>query len=54
MHQITGAVAEFDRAKIVERYRLGKLYRASEGGPWEITVPRWRVFPALSGAWKRG
>src|SRR5215831_13093146 len=28
MHHITGAVAEFERAKITERYRRGKLYRA--------------------------
>jgi len=31
MHQITGAVAEFERAKIVERNRRGKLYRARCG-----------------------
>src|SRR5215469_17153851 len=36
MHQITGAVAEFERAKIVERYRRGKLYRARCG---EIVSP---------------
>jgi len=27
MHQITGAVAEFERAKITERYRRGKTAR---------------------------
>jgi len=35
-HQITGAVAEFERAKITERYRRGKLYRARQG---EIVSP---------------
>src|SRR5947207_2104666 len=35
MHQITGAVAEFERAKITERNRRGKLYRARCG---EIVV----------------
>ena len=36
MHQITGAVAEFERTKITERYRRGKLYRARCG---EIVSP---------------
>ncbi len=36
MHQITGAVAEFERAKITERYRRDKLYRARCG---EIVSP---------------
>jgi site-specific DNA recombinase len=36
MHQITGAVAEFERTKIIERYRRGKLYRARCG---EIVSP---------------
>ena len=36
MHQITGAVAEFERAKITERNRRGKLYRARCG---EIVSP---------------
>jgi site-specific DNA recombinase len=31
MHQITGAVAEFERAKITERNRRGRLYRARCG-----------------------
>ena len=31
MHQITGAVAEFERAKITERNRRSKLYRARCG-----------------------
>ena len=35
-HQITGAVAEFERAKITERNRRGKLYRARCG---EIVSP---------------
>jgi len=38
MHQITGAVAEFERAKIVERNRRGKLYRARCG-----EVINWRA-----------
>jgi site-specific DNA recombinase len=38
MHQITGAVAEFERAKIVERARRGKLYRARCG-----EVINWRA-----------
>jgi site-specific DNA recombinase len=38
MHQITGAVAEFERAKIVERNRRGKLYRARCG-----EVVTWRA-----------
>jgi site-specific DNA recombinase len=38
MHQITGAVAEFERAKIVERNRRGKLYRARCG-----EVVNWRA-----------
>src|SRR5487761_359855 len=37
-HQITGAVAEFERAKIVERNRRGKLYRARCG-----EVVNWRA-----------
>jgi len=37
-HQITGAVAEFERAKIVERNRRGKLYRARCG-----EVINWRA-----------
>jgi len=36
MRQITAAVAEFERAKITERYRRGKLYRARCG---EIVSP---------------
>jgi site-specific DNA recombinase len=36
MHQIMGGVAEFERAKITERYRRGKLYRARCG---EIVSP---------------
>src|SRR2546422_3347999 len=36
MHQIRGAVAEFERAKITERYRRGKLSRACCG---EIVSP---------------
>lgn len=36
VHQITGAVAEFERVKITERYRRGKLYRARCG---EVVLP---------------
>jgi site-specific DNA recombinase len=39
MHQITGAVAEFERAKIAERYRRGKLYRARCGEMVSSNVP---------------
>src|SRR5438128_6916695 len=39
MHQITGAVAEFERAKITERYRRGKLYRARCGENFSSDVP---------------
>src|SRR5215467_1775012 len=39
MHQITGAVAEFERAKITERNRRGKLYRARCGEVVTGNVP---------------
>ena len=39
MHQITGAVAEYERAKITERYRRGKLYRARCGELVSSKVP---------------
>ncbi|HKZ03057.1 MAG TPA: recombinase family protein [Pyrinomonadaceae bacterium] len=39
MHQITGAVAEFERAKIAERYRRGRLYRARCGEFISASVP---------------
>jgi site-specific DNA recombinase len=39
MHQITGAVAEFERAKIAERNRRGKLYRARCGEIVTWNVP---------------
>jgi site-specific DNA recombinase len=39
MHQITGAVAEFERAKITERNRRGKLYRARCGEVVSSDVP---------------
>src|SRR2546427_1636909 len=39
MHQITGAVAEFERAKITERYRRGKLSRARCGKIVSPDVP---------------
>ena len=53
MHQITGAVAEYERAKITERYRRGKLYRARRGEIVSPDVPygaqRQRQLPAADG-----
>jgi site-specific DNA recombinase len=37
--QIQGAVAEYDRAKILERYRRGKLHRARQGEIFWWSVP---------------
>jgi site-specific DNA recombinase len=37
--QIQGAVAEYERAKLAERYRRGKLHRASQGEVFWTTVP---------------
>ena len=37
--QIQGAVAEYERAKIVERYRRGKLYRARQGEVFWNSIP---------------
>src|SRR5436309_13515033 len=55
MHQITGAVAEFERAKITERYRRGKPYRARCGEigspdvPYgNVKVTRWDGVPAAA------
>jgi site-specific DNA recombinase len=39
VHQITGAVAEFERVKITERNRRGKLYRARCGEVVFSSVP---------------
>ena len=37
--QIQGAVAEYERAKMAERYRRGKLHRARAGEVWWTSVP---------------
>jgi site-specific DNA recombinase len=37
--QIQGAVAEYERTKIAERYRRGKLYRAKQGEVFWASVP---------------
>ena len=37
--QIQGAVAEYERTKITERYRRGKLYRARQGEVFWDSVP---------------
>jgi site-specific DNA recombinase len=37
--QIQGAVAEYERAKLTERYRRGKLYRARQGEIFWTSVP---------------
>jgi site-specific DNA recombinase len=50
--QMQGGIAEYERAKIAERYRRGKLYRARQGGiPFlEVSYGHRRVVPASSGA----
>ena len=37
--QIQGAVAEYERAKLTERYRRGKLFRARQGEIFWTSVP---------------
>jgi site-specific DNA recombinase len=37
--QIQGAVAEYERGKIAERYRRGKLYRARQGEVFWTNIP---------------
>ena len=37
--QIQGAVAEYERAKLAERYRRGKLYRARQGEVFWTSIP---------------
>ena len=39
MLQIQGAVAEYERTKIAERYRRGKLYRARQGEVFWNAIP---------------
>ena len=43
--QVQGAVAEYERAKLAERYRRGKLYRARQGEVLPITVFNRRLGP---------
>jgi site-specific DNA recombinase len=51
--QMQGVIAKYERAKIAERYRRGKLYRARAGEAifWKVPygyrrVPRWAEGPA--------
>ena len=50
--QMQGVIAEYERAKIAERYRRGKLYRARQGEIpfWKTSYAHRRVVPADSGA----
>ena len=49
--QIQGAVAEYERAKLAERYRRGKLHRARQGEVWWTSVPfGYRHIPRRDGA----
>jgi site-specific DNA recombinase len=43
-----GVIAEYERAKIAERYRRGKLYRARQGEIrfWKTSYGHRRVVPA--------
>ncbi len=48
--QIQGAVAEYERTKIAERYRRGKLYRARQGEVfWASTPYGYRRIPRRDG-----
>ena len=46
--QMQGVIAEYERAKIAERYRRGKLYRARQGEIpfWKTSYGHRRVLPA--------
>ena len=46
-----GVIAEYERAKIAERYRRGKLYRARQGEIpfWKTSYAHRRVVPADGG-----
>ena len=46
-----GVIAEYERAKIAERYRRGKLYRARQGEIpfWKTSYGHRRVVPADGG-----
>ena len=49
--QIQGAVAEYERTKIAERYRRGKLYRARQGEVFWNSVPYgYRRIPRQDGS----
>jgi len=49
--QMQGVIAEYERAKIAERYRRGKLYRARAGEIpfWKTSYAHRRVAPAEGG-----
>ena len=49
--QMQGVIAEYERAKIAERYRRGKLYRARAGEIpfWKTSYAHRRVLPADGG-----
>ncbi|MGH8328556.1 MAG: recombinase family protein, partial [Steroidobacteraceae bacterium] len=49
--QMQGVIAEYERAKIAERYRRGKLYRARAGEIpfWKTSYAHRRVVPADGG-----
>jgi len=49
--QMQGVIAEYERAKIAERYRRGKLYRARAGEIlfWKMSYGHRRVVPAGGG-----
>ena len=49
--QMQGVIAEYERAKIAERYRRGKLYRARQGEIpfWKTSYGHRRVVPAEGG-----
>ncbi|HEU4727444.1 MAG TPA: recombinase family protein, partial [Kofleriaceae bacterium] len=49
--QMQGVIAEYEKAKIAERYRRGKLYRARAGEIvfWKVSYGHRRVVPADGG-----
>ena len=49
--QMQGVIAEYEKAKIAERYRRGKLYRARAGEIifWKVSYGHRRVVPAAGG-----
>ena len=48
--QMQGVIAEYERAKIAERYRRGKLYRARQGEIpfWKTHTPTAALIPAMA------